>query len=67
MSDVLRLRGRLGMLVAAKADPAEIEQARAELADALLEARIKRLIEAAPPLSPERRARLAALISGGAS
>lgn len=65
---VLRLRGRLGMLTAAKAGPAAIEQARLELAAAVAEDRITRLIETAP-LNAEQRDRLRRLLdaSGAAA
>ncbi len=63
---VVRLRGRVGLLTASKAPSEEIAKARADLAEALVEARIAKLIEAAPPLSDEQRNRLIALL-GGAS
>ena len=67
--EVSRLRARVGALAIVGAPPEEIAQARAELAEALLEARIEKLIAAAPPLSPEKKARLAALLdpAGGTS
>jgi hypothetical protein len=55
---VVHLRGRIGLLTAAKAPPEEIEQARAELAEALLESRIAKLIETAPPLAARSAPRL---------
>jgi hypothetical protein len=62
---VNQLRGRLGQLVATKAPPEKIAEVRAELAEAELEQRITKLLEQAPPLSPEKKARLAALLDGG--
>ena len=45
----------------------EVEQARRELAEAKLAAYIPRMVDEAPPLSPEQRDRLAVLLrSGGA-
>ncbi len=63
---VNQLRGRLGQLVATKASPEKIAEARAELAEAELEQRIAKLIAEAPPLSAEKKARLAALLAGAA-
>lgn len=63
-NEVIRLRGRLGLLVSAKAPAEDIAQARAGLAEALLEQRIEKLIAAAPPLSSETRAKLAAILNG---
>lgn len=63
---VNQLRGRLGQLVATKAPAEKIAEVRAELAEAELEQRIAKLIAEAPPLSPKKKARLAALIKGAA-
>lgn len=51
-------------LVAARA---ALAAARAELAIDDLEAHIERIVSAAPPISPERRARLTAILTGGGS
>lgn len=58
---VVRARGRLGSAIRdGKADVAA--DAQLDLREALAAQRIKELVDAAPPLSPERRARLAALL-----
>lgn len=46
-------------------DPVAILEARREHAAAKLEDYIRRTVDAAPPLSPEQRERLAALLRGG--
>ncbi len=61
---VRQKRGRLGLRSAAGAPPEEIEAAKAELAEAVFEARITKLLESAPPLTSEKKARLAALLGG---
>jgi len=63
--EIARLRAVVGALSIAKAPPEAVEAARAELAVALFEDRIERLVADAPPLTAEQRARLAALIGGG--
>lgn len=63
-NEVIRLRGRIGLLVARGAPPEDVAKARADLA--LLEQRIEKLIAAAPPLTAEKKARLAALLDGAA-
>lgn len=45
--------------------PARIDAARADLRAATLEAHIRQVVDQFPPLSPEQRARLAALLSPG--
>ena len=58
-------RNRLG--VAARCgSPADVEQARRDLAAANLEEHIRRVVDAAPPLTPEQRARLSLLLNPGA-
>ncbi len=47
-------------------DAAAVAVAKRELIAANCEAAIKRALEAAPPLTAEQRARLAALLTGGA-
>lgn len=47
------------------ASPEAIAEARRELAAAKLEDYITRTVDAAPPLTPEQRERLAALLRGG--
>jgi hypothetical protein len=59
---VARARGVVGRRVSINAPREEIEQAQAELAAAVLERRIKKLLESAPPLSPEKKERLRALL-----
>jgi Spy/CpxP family protein refolding chaperone len=61
---VARLRGRVGLLTAAGAPAEQVQAARAELATALREDHIRRLIEKAPPLTPEQRECIAALLAG---
>jgi hypothetical protein len=46
-------------------DSALVEDARRDYAAAKLADYIKRTVDAAPPLSPEQRERLAALLRGG--
>jgi hypothetical protein len=49
-----------------RGDPPEcIEEARADLAEANLAARIREVVDGAPPLSPVRRDRLALLLCPG--
>lgn len=60
--EVAKKRARVGALTIAGASPEELAKARAELAEALREDRIRRLVEAWPPLTPEQRERLAALL-----
>jgi hypothetical protein len=64
--DVAKLRARVGALVICDAPPEVIEAARVELAAAVWQARIRRMIAAAPPVSDELRAELAELIRGAA-
>lgn len=60
--DVARERGRVGSLAAAGASPARLEEARVDLAAARLAEHIRRVVDAAPPLTPEQRERLALLL-----
>ena len=65
-SAVVRARGRLG---AARRDGNQemANEAMLDMREAVLAQRIKELADAMPPLSPERRARLAALLQPTAS
>lgn len=47
-------------------DPAAVADARRNLAEAQIKRAIERALAAAPPLTDEQRAKLAALLSGGA-
>ncbi len=47
-------------------DPARIEAARRDLAEAKLERHIREIVDSAPPLTDEQRSRLALLLSPGA-
>ncbi|GAA1962861.1 hypothetical protein GCM10009798_23330 [Nocardioides panacihumi] len=47
----------------ANVDPAEIAEARAALAEAKIQAYIEKAVAEAPPLSAERRARIARLLT----
>jgi hypothetical protein len=64
-SPVPRLKGRIGLLKASGAPAEELAAARAELAAAVAADRIRREVEAAPPLSAETRRKLAALLDPG--
>jgi hypothetical protein len=55
-------RARVASLVSKGAPPEQVEAARADLAAANISAYIRRVIEAAPPLTPEQRNRLAAIL-----
>lgn len=55
-------RARVASLTARKADPGLIADARRDLRAARLAEHIKRTVEAAPPLTPEQRDRLALLL-----
>jgi hypothetical protein len=60
-------RNRLARLHSAGApDPAAVIDARRELAAANCERAIQKALAAAPPLTADQRARLAALLVGGA-
>lgn len=63
--EVALSRSRLG-LAARWGDTEAIAEARRDLAAAKLQASIERTLAEAPELSPEQRARLAALLNGGA-
>jgi hypothetical protein len=56
------LRGRVGGLIARGAPPEKIAEARAELAEANARAKVREVVAAWPPLSPEARAELAILL-----
>jgi hypothetical protein len=62
-------RARLAALARHKTDPDDpsILDARRDLRAALLEARIREVVEAAPPLTDVQRRRLAAILHGGAA
>jgi hypothetical protein len=64
---VASLRGRVGLLSAADAPADQVQAAKDELAAAVREDRIRRLIEQAPPLTADQRKRIAALRAGGAA
>jgi hypothetical protein len=61
-AEVARLKGVVGGLARRGADPERLEAARAELRTAAAEVYITKVVDAAPPLSDEQRARLAALL-----
>lgn len=64
----LAARGRLGQAVRRRPDDQDaIAEARRELAAAKLEDFIEQTLATAPPLSDERRRRLAALLQAGGS
>jgi len=65
VSAVLSARNRLGALVRNGAPYPEVEAARRELALVRAEAQIARIVEQAPPLTPEQRLRLAAIFVNG--
>jgi hypothetical protein len=48
-----------------RAAPERIDEARADLAATTLEDHIRRVVDAAPPLTPEQRERLALLLHPG--
>lgn len=57
---------RSQIALAKRADPsADVTDLRRQLKAERLEDYIRRTVDAAPPLSPEQRQRLAALLSGG--
>jgi hypothetical protein len=64
---VVKARGKVGPLVRDGAPPEVIEEARHDLREALLAKRIRELADAMPPLSEERRARLAQLLAPAVS
>jgi hypothetical protein len=55
-------RGKLGGLIRRNAAPDRVEAARNELRSAIIDDHIRRLVDAAPPLSAEQRAKLAVLL-----
>lgn len=61
---VVMARSRLGVAVRRK-DRDAVAEARQDLHEAKLQRAIEETLAAAPPLSPERRARLARMLSGG--
>ena len=65
VSAVRSARNRVGALVHNGASFEQIEAARRDLALARAEAGIKKIIDQAPPLTPEQRLRLAALFVTG--
>jgi hypothetical protein len=64
--EVVRARGKLGAAVRDGREEVAAE-AQLDLREALLAKRIRELADAMPPLSDERRARLAGLLTGGAA
>ncbi len=58
-------RARVGALVSKGAPQEQVDAARADLATANISAYIRRVIDAAPPLTPEQRDRLAVLLRPG--
>lgn len=64
------LKARSNLAVAHRATkntpPERLGELRAELAAAKIERAIREAVEAAPPLTDEQRARLAAILTGGA-
>lgn len=63
-SSVAQAKSRLGVAVRYNNHRAETE-ARRDLAAAKLEAYIAKTVAAAPPLTPEQRDKLAAILHGG--
>lgn len=63
---VAHARSRVGV-AARRRDPAAIEAARRDLAEAKLAAYIRRVVDDAPDLGPEVRDRLALLLRGTAA
>jgi hypothetical protein len=61
------LRSRLGGLIATHAAPETITEARRDLDAANLEQHIRRVVDAAPPLTPEQASRLRSLLPAPAS
>lgn len=60
-------RSRLANASHRGGDPAAIIEARRDFTAVKLERYIREVVASAPPLTTEQRARLAALLSGGAS
>lgn len=65
--DVARARSQLGVAVRRGRGNAAIADARRDLAAAKLAHYIERVVAESPPFTPDQRARLAALLRGGAS
>lgn len=66
--DVARTRARVASLTRSRtADDVDLAQARRDLTAATAAAGIERILATAPPLTDEQRARLAGLLTGGAS
>ena len=61
MSRALKARNNLG--VAHRHHPDQIEQRRRELAEAKITDYVEKVLAAAPPLTDDQRARLAALLA----
>lgn len=65
--EVAHRRARLAALTGKCFPAADIEAARLDLAAAMFACQIRRLVAAAPPITPELRAELAALVAGDES
>ena len=60
--EVAHARARVAALSLLRNHPEELAEARARLAALVRENRIRKLVQAAPPLTPEQRGRIAALL-----
>ena len=60
-TDAMRARSKLGVATRS-GDPAAIAAAKRELAEQNIRTAIRQQLDAAPPLTPEQRDRLAALL-----
>lgn len=65
-SPSVKARAQVGVAVRTKNRALEV-QARRDLAAAKIEAYVQKVVAEAPPLTSEQRARLAALLNGGAA
>lgn len=63
-ADVRRLAGEVGAASVAN-DPDRLQTARENLAEARVSLAIAKVLADAPPLRPEQRERLCALLNGG--
>lgn len=66
MSEVLQARAALGV-ASRRGDSEKINDARRDLAAAKMAAYVEKIVAEAPPLTDEQRARVSAIVNGGAS
>jgi hypothetical protein len=64
-STAQQARSRLASAHRRHDDPEKIDEARRDLAAANIEAYVRKVVDAAPPLTPEQRDRLALLFGPG--